>query len=459
MPLESRGSPALLHDLEQHRLLALVGLLARPHLHRAAARVGLHAAVRPHGHVRPSLLTTMWPISPAAAAAVPELAVEHDPAADARAPEHAEQRVGTACRRRARTPPSVATLTSLASPIGAPNAASSFSRERYEPSQSGRLRALVTVPASSSIAPGEPTPTAVQARRARRRPRSAASRIAPTIASVDVGRAALGRGRHGAPSRAPRVLVDHHRLDLRAAEVDAAVPCHCSFSLPLTRPRERVARRPRFPRNRTAEAGEQLLGVPALRAGAARRPPGGRAGVGVGLRRRRASARARTSPGARPATRPRRPTRAARAVGAVGGRAARSRGRTRRSRRGRIVARVRIATGRRRGGAGARRPRAGRVPPHAPCDAQRRQPHGVALRAQRAPAGRRPRSRPGSASSAASSSQTANSAQRRRSALSVIVSPAPRAEQPPEAQPGRRAAAPGGPGPCARMPRGAAARG
>ena len=47
---------------------------------------------RPHAQRSPPMLTTTWPISPAAPRPSPGPAVEHDPAADAGAPEHAEQR-------------------------------------------------------------------------------------------------------------------------------------------------------------------------------------------------------------------------------------------------------------------------------------------------------------------------------------------------------------------------------
>ena len=53
---------------------------------------------------------------------------------------------------------STATCTSLPSASGAPSSRSSTSRTLNVPSQPGRLRALVTVPARSSTAPGEPMP-------------------------------------------------------------------------------------------------------------------------------------------------------------------------------------------------------------------------------------------------------------------------------------------------------------
>src|SRR3954454_17189091 len=82
----------LLHDLEEVRLLALADELACPGLHRAAARVGLHAAVAAARALRPADLDHHMADLAGGVAAEPELAVEHDPAADARAPEHPEQR-------------------------------------------------------------------------------------------------------------------------------------------------------------------------------------------------------------------------------------------------------------------------------------------------------------------------------------------------------------------------------
>src|ERR671914_2448766 len=137
---------------------------------------------RPHGHLRPSLLTTMWPISPAAPRP------SHSwPSSTRPPPTPVPQNTPRSERYGLPAPSSnsaiVATLTSLESPTGAANAASSFSASGYVPSQSGRLRALVTVPASSSTAPGEPTPTPVSSSTLTPPPASA-SRIAPTIASA-----------------------------------------------------------------------------------------------------------------------------------------------------------------------------------------------------------------------------------------------------------------------------------
>ena len=76
---------------------------ARAALHRAAAGVRLHAPLRPHGQRRAADADDHVADLARRAAADPRLAVEHDPAADAGAPEHAEQRARTAAPRRART--------------------------------------------------------------------------------------------------------------------------------------------------------------------------------------------------------------------------------------------------------------------------------------------------------------------------------------------------------------------
>src|ERR687896_1830624 len=138
--------------------------------------------IRPHGQRRPSLLTTMWPISPAA-----PRPSQSCPSSTTPPPTPVPQKTPSSERYGLPAPSSnsaiVATLTSLESPTGAANADSSFSASSYVPSQSGRLRALVTVPASSSTTPGEPTPTAVSPPGATPAP-SAASRSAPIIASA-----------------------------------------------------------------------------------------------------------------------------------------------------------------------------------------------------------------------------------------------------------------------------------
>src|SRR3954468_12671714 len=84
-------APALLHDLEQVRLLALLDAAAGARLHRPAPGVGLHAAAAAARAARAVHLDDHVADLRGGPAAEPRLAVEDDPAADAGAPEDAEQ--------------------------------------------------------------------------------------------------------------------------------------------------------------------------------------------------------------------------------------------------------------------------------------------------------------------------------------------------------------------------------
>ena len=210
---------ALAHDVEQVGLVALLLAGAGADLHRAAARVGLHAAAPPAGAARAVALDDHVADLAGGAAADPRAAVEDDAAADAGAPEHAEQRAVRAPRAE-RASASVATWTSLPSATRVPSALDSSSASGKLPSQSGRLRALVTVPCSASTSPGEPTPMPSS---------SAVATPAASAASLQradhrrrhVGRPAARRRGHARLAADLVVVVDDHRLDLRAAEVDA----------------------------------------------------------------------------------------------------------------------------------------------------------------------------------------------------------------------------------------------
>ena len=180
--------------------------LARAALHRAAAGVGLHAAARARrGSGAPPMLARRRgrsrraaprPIHglPSRTIPPPTPVPQKTPSSEPVRPPGAELRTrrrsrpGRRCRgaRACRAPPR-----------------GLVAERRSSPSQSGRLRALVTVPASPSTSPGEPTPTpassavstpAVARRLAHRRGHR----------RRDVGRPALGRRRHAAPRRAPR---------------------------------------------------------------------------------------------------------------------------------------------------------------------------------------------------------------------------------------------------------------
>ena len=81
----------LLHQLEEVGLVALLVLAARLGFHRRAARVGLHAALAPAGALGAAALDDHVADLPGGAAAQPRLAVEDEAAADAGAPEDADQ--------------------------------------------------------------------------------------------------------------------------------------------------------------------------------------------------------------------------------------------------------------------------------------------------------------------------------------------------------------------------------
>ena len=223
MPLVSARALALLHQLEQVGLAALLDELARVRFHRRATGVGLHAAAPPARAARAVQLDDDVPDLRRAAAPAPRLAVEHDAAADARSPEDAEQRVVGLARRRARTRRRSRPARRCRARPRSRAPSSSVSASGKVPSQPGRLRALVTAP--SVDRPGRAD---ADARQRARLDACCAWRFAQRALDRlgDVLRAAAGRRR--TPRRAEHrvVVVDDHRLDLRAAEIDAAVACH-----------------------------------------------------------------------------------------------------------------------------------------------------------------------------------------------------------------------------------------
>ena len=207
---------------------------------------------------------------------------------------------------------------------------------------------------------------------------------------------------------------------------------------------QRVAPVPRAARRRTgAKRANSSSRVPALRARAAHDRRGAR-GRAVGVAPCAASSSRHSenvawrSDGQLADRRPR-PAAPGRAEQRAR-RAGRPRGRSGSARRGRIAARVRIATGAVRPGARrarrVARERVGAAPRAVP--AHRREPHGVAPR-WRAPSQRAATADAGQEARRARPrrSQTANSAQRRRSAESVIVCAAARCRA------GARSAGPG----------------
>ena len=122
----------------------------------------------------------------------------------------------------------------------------------------------MTVPAFASTSPGEPTPTPASAS-VSTPAWSAASVIAAAIAAATSAGPALGRAWGGAPARHGVVGVDDDRLDLRAAEVDAAArgarvraghdpACYADGPPAASRRRRRRRRRPRRRRGRRPPA-------------------------------------------------------------------------------------------------------------------------------------------------------------------------------------------------------------
>ena len=150
---------------------------------------------RPHGQRAPPISTTTWPISPEAPLPYQGLESRMIPP-----PTPVPQKTPSSELNSRAAPSSnsasVATLTSLPIAIGAPSACCSAPASGKLPSQPGRLRALETTPAASSITPGEPTPTATGSPWP-----AAASRIAAAIASAtSCGPPVVGVGTRASPS-------------------------------------------------------------------------------------------------------------------------------------------------------------------------------------------------------------------------------------------------------------------
>ena len=112
---------------------------------------------RPHGHLAPPTLTTMWPISPAASRPSQSLPSSTTPPPTP-VPQNTPSSELYGCPAPRWNSAIVATLTSLPSETGGPSASCNAPASGNAPSQPGRLRALVTMPFASSTSPGEPTP-------------------------------------------------------------------------------------------------------------------------------------------------------------------------------------------------------------------------------------------------------------------------------------------------------------
>ena len=182
--------------------------------------------LRPHGHGAPPHLHDDVADLAGGVAADPRLAVEHDAAADAGAPEDAEQRVVRRARRRARTRRRSRPGRRCRATTGAPQASSSALRRSKLPPQPGQVLGAGDGARVVVDLAGRADADAFERATSRRRPRSAASRSAAAIsAATSAGRPASGSG--GATGRRTSLaVVDDDRLDLGAAEIDAAAVAH-----------------------------------------------------------------------------------------------------------------------------------------------------------------------------------------------------------------------------------------
>src|SRR4051794_3365198 len=114
---------------------------------------------RPQGHRAPSFFTTTCPISAAAPRPFQALPFRTIPPPTP-VPQNTPRIDLYGLPAPSLNSASVATLTSLPSDTGTPPSGLLSSDASGKGSiQSGRLRALATVPAPASITPGEPTPT------------------------------------------------------------------------------------------------------------------------------------------------------------------------------------------------------------------------------------------------------------------------------------------------------------
>ena len=211
-PLVSRVAAALLHDLEQVGLLAL----ARPA--RARAPPSRRGPRRPPcsrgartGTARRRRLTTMWPISPGRRRGRATACRRARRRRRRPCPRRRRGASGRAGRRRARTRPSVATLTSLPSATGGPSASlqRAGERERALPARQvararDRARAVVDVARGADADAGQLGGLdlgAARPRRARASAIAAATSAGPP--SVGVGAPRLAEHRVAARRRRP----------------------------------------------------------------------------------------------------------------------------------------------------------------------------------------------------------------------------------------------------------------
>src|SRR5919199_767857 len=189
---------------------------------------------RPQPQRSPPIRTTMWPISPAAPRPVQGL-----PSSTIPPPTPVPQKTPSSERYGRPAPSSnsasVATWTSLPRYARVPSACSSAAPSAYSPSQFGRLRALVTVPAVASAEAGvlrlrprqdpiAPAPVResdhfsaeeIERAKAYRRPQRALA-----LAGMALDTAALA----ALVARPPRALRRRYRRPVAAAAATRAAP-------------------------------------------------------------------------------------------------------------------------------------------------------------------------------------------------------------------------------------------
>ena len=182
---------------------ALLVLAARLRLHRRAAGVGLHAAAPPARAAGAVALDHHVADLAGGAAAEPGLAVEDQPAADAGAPEDAEQRVVGLAPAPSSNSASVATWTSLPIRTSVPERLRQRLAEREAALPAGQVAGAGDDAGLLVGVAGRADADAGQLARSRRRRREAASRSASSIASATSGGPARGRRRAGALRRRP----------------------------------------------------------------------------------------------------------------------------------------------------------------------------------------------------------------------------------------------------------------
>ena len=196
---------------------------ARLGFHRRPAGVGLHAALAPAGALGAAALDDHVADLAGGAAAEPGLAVEDQAAADAGAPEDADQGLELACPAPRWNSASVATWTSLPTLTSVPSCLCERLGEREAALPAGQVAGagddaglLVGVAggADPDARSGPPVSTPAA---------SAASRSAAAIAAAtSSGPPLVGVGLRAPRRRTLPRGVDDGRLDLRPAEVDAA---------------------------------------------------------------------------------------------------------------------------------------------------------------------------------------------------------------------------------------------